>query len=82
MEVADQHGFKLMLANLRHVLEYGLLPGSFAPSWLIRYQQLMQNHTNKRQRIAKILKDTVIKIDSAVSRSRLRGASARMFCGA
>lgn len=70
-------------AWLAELLEHGLLRGSFVPSRQIRElrdltryrKRLVQNHTSEGQRIAKILEDAGIKLDSVVS--HLLGVSAR-----
>ncbi len=70
-------------AWLAELLEHGLLRGSFVSSRQIRElrdltryrKRLVQNHTSEGQRIAKILEDAGIKLDSVVS--HLLGVSAR-----
>jgi transposase len=70
-------------AWLAELLEHGLLRGSFVPPRLIRElrdltryrKRLVQNHTSEGQRIAKILEDAGIKLDSVVS--HLLGVSSR-----
>ena len=60
---------------LAELLEHGLLRGSFVPPRLIRElrdltryrKRLVQAHTSEGQRIAKILEDAGIKLDSVVS---------------
>jgi transposase len=68
---------------LAELLEHGLLRGSFVPPRLIRElrdltryrKRLVQAHTSEGQRIAKILEDAGIKLDSVVS--HLLGVSGR-----
>jgi transposase len=67
---------------LAELLEHGLLRGSFVPRVirelrdLTRYRKrLVQAHTSEGQRIAKILEDAGIKLDSVVS--HLLGVSGR-----
>ena len=59
---------------LAELLEHGLLRGSFVPPRVIRElrdltryrKRLVQAHTSEGQRIAKILEDAGIKLDSVV----------------
>ncbi|WP_327344971.1 IS110 family RNA-guided transposase [Mycolicibacter icosiumassiliensis] len=68
---------------LAELLEHGLLRGSFVPPRVIRElrdltryrKRLVQAHTSEGQRIAKILEDAGIKLDSVVS--HLMGVSGR-----
>ncbi len=68
---------------LAELLEHGLLRGSFVPPRAIRElrdltryrKRLIQAHTSEGQRIAKILEDAGIKLDSVVS--QLLGVSGR-----
>jgi transposase len=68
---------------LAELLEHGLLRGSFVPPRVIRElrdltryrKRLVQAHTSEGQRIAKILEDAGIKLDSVVS--HLLGVSGR-----
>jgi transposase len=68
---------------LAELLEHGLLRGSFVPPRTIRElrdltryrKRLVQTHTSEGQRIAKILEDAGIKLDSVVS--HLLGVSGR-----
>lgn len=68
---------------LAELLEHGLLRGSFVPPRRIRElrdltryrKRLVQNHTSEGQRIAKVLEDAGIKLDSVVS--HLMGMSGR-----
>jgi transposase len=70
-------------AWLAELLEHGLLRGSFLPPRAIRElrdltryrKRLVQAHTSEGQRIAKILEDAGIKLDSVVS--QLLGVSGR-----
>jgi transposase len=68
---------------LAELLEHGLLRGSFVPPRVIRElrdltryrKRLVQAHTSEGQRIAKILEDAGIKLDSVAS--HLLGVSGR-----
>src|SRR5271163_4071256 len=70
-------------AWLAELLEHGLLRGSFVPPRVIRElrdltryrKRLVQTHTSEGQRIAKILEDAGIKLDSVIS--HLLGVSGR-----
>jgi transposase len=80
------HGRKTDVADatwLAELLEHGLLRGSFVPLRVIRElrdltryrKRLVQVHTSEGQRIAKILEDAGIKLDSVAS--HLVGVSGR-----
>ena len=66
-------------AWLAELLEHGLLRGSFVPPRVIRElrdltryrKRLVQAHTSEGQRIAKILEDAGIKLDSVVSQCQV-----------
>jgi transposase len=71
---------------LAELLEHGLLRGSFVPPRVIRElrdltryrKRLVQSHTSEGQRIAKILEDAGIKLDSVASHPL--GVSGRGRC--
>ena len=72
-------------AWLAELMEHGLLRGSFVPPRAIRElrdltryrKRLVQTHTSEGQRIAKILEDAGIKLDSVASDLLVRPASDR-----